>query len=229
MKKVLRCIISVISWIVLVLALIMTVLAFSVDKSSGIPNVFGLIPLTVESDSMSPTFSKNDLIVDNEIDDITALKEGDVITFHTLINGNRAINTHRIIEVHNANGNISFTTKGDNNGFKDSLEVYPADIIGRWSGIKIPVLGGAIGYLRTQQGFFICVIIPLVIFFLFELYKFITVIVEMKRPKIDLDEEEIKRRAIEEYLSQQKAAESEKTDINPDKNNENNEENNENE
>lgn len=222
MKKVLRCAVSVISWIVLVLALIMTVLAFSVDRSSGVPNVFGLIPLTVESDSMSPTFSKNDLIIDNEIDDITALKEGDVITFRTLINGSLEINTHRIIEVHDANGNISFTTKGDNSGIKDSADVYPSDIIGMWSGVKIPAIGGVIGYLRTQQGFFICVIIPLIIFFLFELYKFITVIVEMKHPKIDLDEEEIKRRAIEEYLAQQKA-EGEKAATDPVENNENNE------
>ncbi len=207
MKKVLKGIVSVISWIVLVLALIMTIFAFSVDKSSGIANLFGLIPLTVESDSMAPTFTKNDMIIDREIEDITELNEGDVITFRTLVDGNRIINTHRITDVHNVNGNISFTTKGDNNGIKDSLDVYPSDIIGVWSGVRIPCLGGVISFLRTQEGFFICVIIPLALFFLFELYKFITVIVEVKRPAIELDEEEIKRRAIEEYIAQQKLSE----------------------
>ena len=207
MKKVLKGIVSVISWIVLVLALIMTIFAFSVDKSSGIANVFGLIPLTVESDSMAPTFTQNDMIIDREIEDITALNEGDVITFRTLVDGNRIINTHRITDVHNVNGNISFTTKGDNNGIKDSLDVYPSDIIGVWSGVRIPYLGGVISFLRTREGFFICVIIPLALFFLFELYKFITVIVEVKRPAIELDEEEIKRRAIEEYIAQQKLSE----------------------
>ena len=46
------------------------------------------------------------------------------------------------------------------------------------------------------------------IFFLFELYKFIMTIVEIKRPKLtEDDEEEIKKRAIEEYLASQKAPE----------------------
>ena len=41
------------------------------------------------------------------------------------------------------------------------------------------------------------------IFFLFELYKFIVTLIEVKRPEPaeQLDEEEIKRRAIEEYLA----------------------------
>ena len=205
MKNVLKGFVSVLSWVVLVFALIMTIFAFSVDKSSGISNLFGFIPLTVESDSMSPTFVQSDLIIDREIDDIAALKEGDVITFWTIINGNKVINTHRITEVHLVNGNISFTTKGDNNSIKDSLDVYPSDIVGKWTGVKIPALGGVIGFLRTQLGFCICVIIPLALFFLFELYKFIAVIIEIKNPAApQLDEEEIKRRAIEEYLAEQK-------------------------
>jgi signal peptidase len=41
------------------------------------------------------------------------------------------------------------------------------------------------------------------LFFLFELYKFIVTLIEAKRPEPaeQLDEEEIKRRAIEEYLA----------------------------
>ncbi|MGN1107713.1 MAG: signal peptidase I, partial [Huintestinicola sp.] len=51
---------------------------------------------------------------------------------------------------------------------------------------------------------FICIIIPMIVFFLFELYKLIIVIVEVKRPAVSqLDEEEIKRRAVEEYIAEQ--------------------------
>ena len=58
-------------------------------------------------------------------------------------------------------------------------------------------------FLRTKKGFFICILIPMAIFFLFELYKFIVALIEVKRPEPaeQLDEEEIKRRAIEEYLA----------------------------
>ena len=54
------------------------------------------------------------------------------------------------------------------------------------------------------------ILIPMAIFFLIELYKFIVTLVEVKRPAAEgpaLDEEEIKRRAIEEYLASQKQAE----------------------
>lgn len=204
MKKVLKNIVSVLSWIILIFALIATIFAFTADRRNGVTSLFGFIPMTVESDSMSPTFSVNDLIIDREIDDVTALQEGDVITFWTLINGQKVKNTHRIIEVRRENVNISFSTKGDNNDIQDSLRVYPADIIGKWGGIRIPGFGAVINFLRTQLGFCICVIIPLVLFFLFELYKLIVVIVEIKRPAAaEIDEEEIKRRAIEEYIAEQ--------------------------
>ena len=57
MKKALKIIVSVIAWIILIFALILTILVFSADKNNGISSLFGYIPLTVESDSMSPTFS----------------------------------------------------------------------------------------------------------------------------------------------------------------------------
>lgn len=215
MKKALKIIVTVLSWAILVFALIATIFAFTADRSTGVSSVFGFIPLTVESDSMAPTFTQGTLIIDREIDDVTELSEGDVITFWTLINGQKVKNTHRIVEVKQVNGNISFVTKGDNNDIKDSLDVYPADIIGKWEGVKFPGLGNVINFLRTQLGFCICVIIPLVLFFLFELYKLIVVIVEIKRPApAEIDEEEIKRRAIEEYIAEQKkkSEDTEKTD-----------------
>lgn len=65
-------------------------------------------------------------------------------------------------------------------------------------------------FLRTKTGFFICILLPIALFFLFELYKLIATIIEIKRPTItESDEEEIKRRAVEEYLAQQKKKEEE--------------------
>lgn len=204
MKKVLNKIITVLSWIILVFALLVTILVFSADRNNGVPNLFGFMPLTVESDSMMPTFAVDDVIIVKEIEDVYKLKDGDVITFWTLINGHRVKNTHRIISVNNADGNINFTTKGDKYNTNDSLNVYPSDIIGKWTGTKLGGFGKFVNFLRTGTGFFVCIIIPLAAFFLFELYKLITVIVETKRPAVPtLDEEEIKRRAVEEYIAEQ--------------------------
>ena len=214
MKKAIKITVSVLSWIVLILALLVTILVFTADSNNGVSNLLGYMPLTVESDSMAPTFSSGDLIIDCEIDDMYKLQKDDVITFWTIIDGNKVKNTHRIIGVNSRNGSVSFVTKGDNNDVKDSIEVYPSDIIGKWTGVKIGGFGSVMSFLRTKTGFFVCIIIPIALFFLFELYKFIVTIVEIKRPAaVQLDEEEIKKKAIEEYLAQQKElSDSETTD-----------------
>ena len=205
MKKVLNISVNVLSWIVLIFALLITIIVFSSGKNNGVANLFGYIPMTVESDSMKPTFSQGDLIICREIDDVNALKENDVITFWTVINGQRVKNTHRIVEV---NGDGTYVTRGDNNAVDDTDPAYASDLIGKWTNIKIPILGKIMNFVRTKTGFFICIVVPMAIFFLVELYKFIVTLIEAKRPEVpEIDEEEIKRRAIEEYLASQKEKE----------------------
>lgn len=222
MKKTLKVIFNIIAWIILILALIVTLLVFSSDRNNGVANLFGYIPLTVESDSMKPTFKKNDMIIVKEVDDINSLKKGDVITFWTIIDGKKVKNTHRIQQVVDENGTKSFITRGDANDLDDSYNVYGGDIIGQWHNVKISGFGKVMSFLRTKTGFFVCILIPIALFFLFELYKLILTIVEVKRPAApEVDEEEIKRRAVEEYLAEQKKKEAENASSD-DQNDENN-------
>lgn len=205
MKKVLKTIANVLSWAILAFALLITILVFSSGRNNGVANLFGYIPLTVESDSMLPTFAQGDLIICKEIDDLNSLKENDVITFWTIIDGQKVKNTHRIIEINEFESTRSFVTRGDNNSLNDDMPAYAGDLIGKWTEVKISGMGKVMNFLRTKTGFFICILIPMAIFFLFELYKFIVVLIEIKRPAApEIDEEEIKRRAIEEYLAEQK-------------------------
>ena len=204
MKTVLKVIVNVLVWIVLILALLMTIMVFSSGRNNGIANLMGFIPMTVESDSMKPTFQKNDLIICKEVDDVYKLKEGDVITFWTLIDGQKVKNTHRIVEITELDGDRSFITRGDNNEIDDLVPVMKGDIIGQWDGFKIDGFGKVMSFLRTKTGFFICIVIPMAVFFLVELYKFIVTLIELKKPQLsEEDEEEIKKRAIEEYLASQ--------------------------
>ncbi len=210
MKKALKIIVNVIAWIVLILALLITILVFSSDRNNGVANLFGYMPMTVESDSMKPTFKKGDMILVKEVDDITKLKKGDVITFWTIIDGKKQKNTHRIVDINITENSRSFVTRGDNNGLDDDLPAYASDIIGKWTEMKISGFGKVMDFLRTKTGFFICIIIPMALFFLFELYKFIMTVNDIRKPKLtEDDEEEIKKRAIEEYLASQKGKESE--------------------
>ncbi|MBQ9461937.1 MAG: signal peptidase I [Clostridia bacterium] len=215
MKKVLKILANIAAWLIVIFALLVTILVFSSTNNNGVPQLFGLIPMTVESPSMRPTFEQGDLIITKQIDDPTTLQEGDVISFWTIIDGQKVKNTHRIVRIENNNGVLSFITRGDNNPIDDEMPTYPADIIGKWTGVSMGGAGNIVAFLRTRLGFFICILIPMVLFFLFELYKFIVTVVRVRRPAEapQLDEEEIKRRAIEEYLAAQKEKEAnEKSD-----------------
>jgi len=206
MKKALKVVMNVLAWIVLIFALLITIVVFSSGRNNGVANLLGYIPLTVESDSMMPTFAQGDMIVCKEIDDINTLKEGDVITFWTIIDGRRVKNTHRIVGINQAENSRSFVTRGDNNPIDDEIPAYAGDLIGEWTNVRIAGAGKVMNFLRTKTGFFVCILIPMALFFLFELYKFIIVLIEVKRGDApELDEEEIKRRAIEEYLAKQGA------------------------
>ncbi len=220
MKKALKIAGSVLAWILLIFALLITILVFTSDKNNGVPSLFGRMPLTVESGSMEPTFKEGDLIISKEIDDINDLQVGDVISFWTseIAEGQNVINTHRIVEIKEENGTRSFITKGDNNDQNDTYIVYPGKIIGKWTGTRLGGIGKVMKFLKTKTGFLVCILIPMAIFFLFELFKLIMVIVQMRQPAAagltESDEEEIKKRAIEEYLAEQnklKAEAEEKT------------------
>lgn len=213
MKKALKITLSVLAWVLLIFALLITIMVFTSDKNNGVPSLFGRMPLTVESGSMEPTFKEGDLIIAKEIDDINDLKVDDVISFWTneIVEGSNVINTHRIIEVIDENGTKSFKTKGDNNDQEDTYIVYPSKIIGKWTGTRLGGIGKVMKFLKTKTGFLVCILIPMAIFFLFELFKLIMVIIQMRQPAklTEDDEEEIKKRAIEEYLAEQNKLKSE--------------------
>lgn len=208
MKKALAVIGNVILWLIVIFALLITILVFSSTSSGGVANLFGYIPLTIESPSMVPTFDVGDLIICKQIDDVNSLQVDDVITFWTLIDGQKVKNTHRIVKINKSENSVSFITRGDNNPIDDELPAYQSELIGKWTNVKFSGAGNVMAFLRTKLGFFVCIIIPMALFFLFELYKFIITVISVKNEgkEPQLDEEEIKRRAIEEYLAAQKAS-----------------------
>lgn len=224
-KKVLNIVANVLVWAFVALSVLTTVLVFSAQNSEdGVPALFGKSWITIETISMEPTIKEGSLFVINKIDGEAALdlEVGDVITYFAPIdiNGDGEIgdiNTHRIAEM--SDDRTRFVTKGDNNLIKDNegddpYTVNYADVIGyvKADDVKGAAVGGVgsmIGFLRSSLGFFLCIVLPLILFFLYELYRFIAILVTeraKKKPVSSETEEEIKRRAIEEYLKQQAAA-----------------------
>lgn len=210
--KTLKVLGNVLLWIFVLIAAIMTIFAFSAQKNdNGVVNVFGKIPVTVLSDSMKGTFGKGTLIIDDALstEEKAGLQVNDIITFVTDLDGDGIdeLNTHRITQVSQREGYTYYTTMGDNrltNTSEDEQEVRYDMVVGKYTGLKVPGLGSVISFLQTPTAFLLCIVLPLCLFFLYEIYRFISITVSMRTKKSVLaDEEEIKKKAIEEYLAQQ--------------------------
>lgn len=139
----------------------------------------GYTPLTVASDSMSPTFRAGDLIIIRKCDPET-LKEGDIVTFHTIINNEFALNTHRITEIQDLGGARSYVTKGDNNELADIHMIADGDIVGKYV-CHLAGFGKVMSFLSSSLGFLLVIVLPLLIFFIYQVYHLITVSIDLKK------------------------------------------------
>lgn len=217
MKKVLKRATNIIVDTVVVLILIVSMLVVMLSltsKSSGVPNIFGIAPLSVQTESMKGTVDPGDLIFCTltEIDD--EFQKDDIVTFPIEINGEQVLNTHRIVEVVEDNNIIYYRTQGDNketNPEPDTDLQTSSTIVAKYTGTKIPGLGNVLSFIRTQLGFFLCILLPMIIFFIYEGIRVITNLLAYNKEKAieeaketlnnsELTEEQ-KKQAIEEYLA----------------------------
>jgi signal peptidase len=104
--------------------------------------------MPVQTDSMEPTFDKNDLIITKIYNgDGTDLQVGQVITYKARVNvgGNlvEIFKTHRIAEITNTNGSIRFLVVGDNPNPQDGASgrdyVYANEVVATWGTPATPV------------------------------------------------------------------------------------------
>ncbi len=141
--------------------------------------------MTVQSDSMSPTFDQGDLIVIKTCD-ASKLQVGDIVTFHTIIDNQYALNTHRIESIDELNGMRSFTTKGDNNDVADTHIISDGDIVGQYV-FKIPGMGKVMDFLSSTWGFLIVIVLPMLLFFIYQVYHLVIVGMNLKRAMAEED------------------------------------------
>ncbi len=219
-KKALNIILDVVITLFVIFAVLMTILAFAAQSSQhSIPTISGKAILTVSTDSMHPTFNAGDIIIGQSLDteeDKQSLQVGDIITFDAGDldrDGKPDNNTHRIIEVNGEGDSIRYKTKGDNNQFADNDDISYRAVLCKYTGTRIPGLGKALNFLQSPKGFLIVIVIPLFLFFVFELINFIRKLLETRQVEkghiSEEEEEAIRKEAIAEYLRQQ-AAEREK-------------------
>ena len=129
-KRTVNTVINVILVIAIIIAAFCTYTSYVSTSGNGVPNVLGIRILSIQTESMYPTLKPGDMIFDTAVKDTSKLQIGDVITYWTVIDGERVLNTHRISEIYDGGGYLIFETKGDNNTVADALTVHESEIIG---------------------------------------------------------------------------------------------------
>ena len=181
-KRIVNAIVNALLVIAIALAAMCTYVSFVSTSGNGVPSLFGIRIFSIQTESMYPTLLPGDLIFDVGVKDPDELRTGDIITYWTVINGERVLNTHRIHEVYDGGGFLIFATKGDNNTIADPLTVHESEIVGKYS-FRINGLGKVFDYLQTSTGFLIVIVIPVFLFFLFHLVQFFRVLFEYQNVK----------------------------------------------
>lgn len=215
------------------------ILIFALSQRAGkVSQIFGYTVRSVQSDSMERydsngdlvegAFCKGDLII-CEIAEGGPYNIGDVVMFAmpidiyddgsyrecNLMDGydTKLLVTHRISGIETINGNVQYRTQGLGNPIPDINLKWDEDILAVYTGTRIPYLGSVMDFLQTRGGFFLCIILPMLAFVLFQAYRVVNNVILYNREKAlkeateaaevartsELTEEQ-KRRIAEEYL-----------------------------
>jgi len=210
-KKIANIIVNVVLVVAIVIAAISTYISFVSSSGNGAPSIFGVSLLSVQTDSMKDTLMPGDLIVDLPVNNPKELRRGDIITYWTIIEGKRVLNTHRIVNIYDGGDFCIFETQGDNNNSADPLTVHQNEIVGKYA-FRIPGVGKAIDYMQTPLGFFLVVVLPVLIFFIYHLIQFFRVLFEYQNVKMLIKYEQ-ERGSNEDIVEAAVMDEKEKEDI----------------
>lgn len=163
MKQKLLTILGAVLCVILVPILIinLTLIVKSYTNTEEVPSIGGHFPMIVLTDSMYPEIASGDLIlcVTVEPEDV---KVGDVISFFDPMGSGTAVVTHRVLEIMEQNGELSFRTKGDNNNAEDQVAVPEKNLVGLYQS-RIPGAGNIAMFMQTTPGLIVCVVLPIVL------------------------------------------------------------------
>ena len=145
-----------------ILLINVTLIAKSYINQEEVPNVGGMLPLIVLTDSMYPVIESGDLIICHT-EEPENIQTGDVIAFFDPAGNGTTIVTHRVLEVTDQDGQLAWRTKGDNNNTEDRLLVPADKLVAVYEGTRIPGAGNVALFMQTTPGLIICVVCPILL------------------------------------------------------------------
>ncbi len=212
-KKIVSVALDILVVLVFLIAVLLVVANITADKEKGEqPNVFGYVINSVQSDSMSGTFEKGALVVGKVPTSDTVIAKDDIISFRQKVGGVEIINTHRVVDINEVGAIPVYQTQGDNR------DVCPAPDT-EWKTINdvtavykfhIPGVGGFIDFLKKPVGFVLCLVLPMLAFIAWQVYKLISLYIQGKKEQMLAEakegvSDEAKDAIIREYLAKMQA------------------------
>lgn len=214
LKSILNTVINILIVAVLIISIVVAALALT-SKSSGISTIFGHTIQVIVSDSMAGgsdefeggDFARGDVIIGKatEFDAYATYEVGDIVTYLGELEGYEAqgeqLICHRIVAVEEKDGQVVYQTQGDNEELcpvpdqSEISEYIPAYKIGAvfhtddFDGKKLEGVGKVYEFINSQLGFFLCILLPMIFFFLYVLIKVVINFVEYKKAKEDEEKE----------------------------------------
>ncbi|MCC9023121.1 signal peptidase I SipW [Bacillus nakamurai] len=186
MKKTMKLISNILYVVIFSFIIVLTLTVISTRASGGEPSIFGYTLKSVLSGSMDPEFKTGSLIAVKKIPDVTALKEGDVITF-TQDDGSAV--THRIIGITKKDGRLLFETKGDHNAAPDAAPVQSEQVMAQYTGYQLPYAGYVIHLASQPIGTAILLIVPGIMLLVYSITVIGSAIRDIERKTKALEED----------------------------------------
>lgn len=215
-KKALTKTANILAIIIGVFVLLVAVSAIA-SAAKGYASVFGYTVYAVRSDSMEgdneDSFNKGALVFVKLLgdDEKSDLEVGQIITFKDWIDVNddgkldEVLNTHRIIDVFENNGDVYYQTQGDKAAKLNSdkkEQVDSGDVIGVYSS-KINGLGGVVLFIQSPTGFLVTVVVPSALVVIYCAYLLIKNVMDYGKLKRNAEIEKIREELKKEISKEQ--------------------------
>ena len=147
-----------------------TLIIKSYTNSDKVPDIGGIFPMIVLTDSMYPEIQSGDLIICHT-EDAKDVKEGDIICFYDPDGNGTSTVTHRVAEVTtDSDGNLAWKTQGDANDTEDASLVPAENLVGVYQH-RFKNLGNVAMFMQTTQGLIICVVCPIILLIAYDMIR----------------------------------------------------------
>ena len=207
MKKVLNAIMSVLSTLMMIVAvcvMVFTIISVNTFNRQD-RSLMGYKAFIVLSDSMSATdFDAGDLVLTKDVNP-AELQEGDIIAYISENPDNYGeVVTHKIRTV---NPDGTFTTYGTTTDTDDAYPVSWEQVLGKYDR-AIPKVGAFFNFLKTTPGYICCIFVPFALLIMLQGLNTVKLFKQYKREqqedidrqKAELEQERLETKAMMEEL-----------------------------